>query len=49
MSHGVQLPDLFDILTAEEAHRQFQHELEIMRRLSLELLEASRKTRSKVG
>lgn len=45
MSHGVQLPDLFDILPAEEAHRQFQHELERMRRLSLDLLDASQKKR----
>jgi hypothetical protein len=45
MSHGVQLPDLFDVLPAEEAHREFQHELESMRRLTLELLDTSRKSR----
>jgi hypothetical protein len=28
MSRGVQLPDLFEALSAEEAHREFQHELE---------------------
>src|SRR6266478_4375203 len=27
MSHGVQLPDLFDALPTEEAHREFQREL----------------------
>jgi hypothetical protein len=39
MSHGVQLPDLFDLLPADEAHRQFQHELATMRTLCLKLLE----------
>jgi hypothetical protein len=39
MSHGVQLPDLFTVLTAEEAHREFQHELTTMRALCLKLLE----------
>lgn len=39
MSHGVQLPDLFDSLPAEEAQREFFHELEIMRSLCLNLLE----------
>jgi len=33
MSHGVQLPDLFDALPADEAHRQFQRELATMRAL----------------
>jgi hypothetical protein len=42
MSHGVQLPDLFDILPAEEAHRQFQRELAAMRSLCLKLLEERR-------
>ncbi len=39
MSHGVQLPDLFDCLPAGEAHREFLHELEIMRALCFKLLE----------
>ena len=38
MSHGVQLADLFDALSAEEAQREFNHELEIMRSLCLKLL-----------
>ena len=33
MSHGVQLPDLFEALPADEAHRQFQRELGTMRAL----------------
>lgn len=39
MSHGVQLPDLFDILPTADAQREFQRELTIMRTLCLELLE----------
>jgi hypothetical protein len=39
MSHGVQLPDLFTVLPAEEAHREFQHELSTMRALCLKLLD----------
>lgn len=39
MSHGVQLPDLFASLPAEEAQREFFHELEKMRSLCLKLLE----------
>jgi hypothetical protein len=42
MSHGVQLPDLFDCLPAEEAQREFFHELETIRSLSLQLLEKGR-------
>jgi hypothetical protein len=42
MSHGVQLPDLFDALPAEEAHREFQHELTSMRSLCMKLLEEKR-------
>jgi hypothetical protein len=42
MSHGVQLPDLFDALPAEEAHREFQHELASMRSLCMKLLEEKR-------
>ena len=39
MSHGVQLPDLFESLDAEEAQREFFHELEKTRSLCLKLLE----------
>ena len=39
MSRGVQLPDLFESLEAEEAQREFLHELEKMRSLCLKLLE----------
>jgi hypothetical protein len=39
MSHGIQLPDLFDVLPAVEAQRQFQHELATMRTLCLTLLQ----------
>ena len=42
MSHGVQLPDLFTVLPAEEAHREFQRELATIRALCLKLLEAKR-------
>jgi hypothetical protein len=42
MSHGVQLPDLFEALPAEEARREFYHELEIIRALCLRLLEKRR-------
>lgn len=42
MSHGVQLPDLFEALSAAEAHREFQRELAIIRALCLKLLEAQR-------
>lgn len=42
MSHGVQLPDLFECLPAEEAQREFCHELETMRSLCLKLLEKER-------
>jgi hypothetical protein len=42
MSHGVQLPDLFESLTPEEAQREFYHELEIIRSLCLKLVEKSR-------
>src|ERR1700733_5414746 len=31
MSHGVQLPDLFDCLPVEEAQREFLHELSAMK------------------
>ena len=42
MSHGVQLPDLFECLPAEEAQREFYHELETLRSLCLKLLEKRR-------
>ena len=42
MSHGVQLPDLFDALPAEEAQREFQRELKTMYSLCLKLLEDKR-------
>jgi hypothetical protein len=38
MSRGVQLPDLFECLAAEEARREFYHELETIRALCLKLL-----------
>ena len=44
MSHGVQLPDLFEWLPAEKAQREFYHELETMRSLCLQLLEKRRFT-----
>jgi hypothetical protein len=39
MSHGVQLPDLFEVLSPEETYREFQRELAAMRALCLKLLE----------
>ena len=42
MSHGVQLPDLFDTLSVEEAHRAFQHELANMHSLCMKILEGKR-------
>jgi hypothetical protein len=39
MSHGVQLPDLFEVLPTVEAQREFQRELATMRSLCLKLLE----------
>ena len=42
MSHGVQLPDLFEALPMAEAHREFQRELATIRGLCLKLLEAQR-------
>jgi hypothetical protein len=44
MSHGVQLPDLFECLPTEEAQREFYHELETIRSLCLRLLEKRRST-----
>jgi len=42
MSRGVQLPDLFDALGAEEARREFYQELEAIRVLCLKLLAGGR-------
>lgn len=40
MSRGVQLPDLFDALPAEEAQQEYQRELTAMHSLCLKLIEA---------
>src|SRR5687767_6296827 len=42
MGRGVQLADLFDAMPVEEAHREFQHELQALKTLCHELLEAER-------
>ena len=42
MSHGVQLPDLFEILPLEESQRQFLHELGVMRSLCFQLIDENR-------
>lgn len=42
MSHGVQLPDLFDNLPTEKAQREFFHELATMKSHCLKLLESRR-------
>ena len=42
MSRGVELPDLFDALGAEEAQREFYRELETIRTLCLKLLASGR-------
>jgi len=39
MSHGVQLPDLFEALPPDAVQREFQRELATMRALCLKLLE----------
>jgi len=39
MSHGVQLPDLFDVLPAVDAQHEFQRELAMIRALCLTLLQ----------
>jgi len=44
MGRGVQLPDLFDALPAETAHREFQRQLRKIRQLSLKLLRRKRIT-----
>ena len=38
MSRGIQLADLFDILPVEEAQREYQREIALMRALCLRLL-----------
>lgn len=43
-SHGVQLPDLFECLSAEEASREFFHELEAIRSYCMNLLAVKRPT-----
>ena len=42
MSRGVQLPDLFEALPAEEAQREFQRELAALRALCLTMLDDQR-------
>jgi hypothetical protein len=42
MGRGIQLADLFDAMPVEEAHREFQHEVQAMKTLCHELLEAER-------
>ena len=42
MSRGVQLADLFESLSPEEARREFYHELESMRTLCLKVLGKAR-------
>ena len=44
MSRGIQLADLFEILSTEEAQREFYRELETMRSLCLRIL-GKRRTR----
>ena len=38
MSHGVQLPDIFDALPVEATQREFQRELTTMHSLCLKLI-----------
>ncbi|MDZ7362127.1 MAG: hypothetical protein ONB46_15595 [candidate division KSB1 bacterium] len=45
MSHGVQLPDLFECLSTEEASHEFFYELETIRSLCMNLLAEKRSTR----
>lgn len=42
MGRGVQLADLFDAMSIEEAHREFQHELLAMKGLCHALLQDER-------
>jgi len=46
MSHGVQLPDLFEALSNKEASREFFHELETIRSLCMSLLAEKRAAKS---
>lgn len=46
MSHGVQLPDLFEALSGKEASREFFHELETIRSLCMNLLAEKRVTKA---
>jgi hypothetical protein len=42
LGRGTQLGDLFDALPLEDAHREFQHELQAMKALCYALLDAER-------
>jgi len=42
MGRGIQLADLFDAMPMEEAHREYQHELQAIKTLCNELLEAEK-------
>lgn len=42
MSHGVQLPDAIESLSAEDAQREFLHELAVMKALCLRLIDSQR-------
>jgi hypothetical protein len=42
MGRGIQLADLFDAMPMEESPREYQHELQAMKTLCNELLEAER-------
>jgi hypothetical protein len=42
MGRGVQLADLFEAMPIEEAHREFQQELQAMKALCHEMLKAKR-------
>jgi len=42
MGRGVQLADLFDSMPVEEAHREFQHELQAIKSLCYGVLEGQR-------
>ncbi|NUO81639.1 hypothetical protein HUU05_16330 [candidate division KSB1 bacterium] len=46
MSRGVQLPDLFEALPADEASREFLRELEMIRSLCTQLLIAKPSTKA---
>jgi len=42
LGRGVQLADLFDALPVEEAHREFQHVLQAMKSLCMQMLVSER-------